>query len=145
MSFTNDVVAGVALVLVAPSVVFLLALLLRQWQAFGAEPARTAERIVRWYAAHAQLALWVLLLVLPLGAFVLGSAALLRTWGNNAELQNYILRGLAEVPEHPEAFLIAGATIVSAAVLAMIARHLMRAWGVPVVPWRYQQPHEGGR
>lgn len=136
MSFTNDVVAGVAIVLVAPSVVFLLALFLRQCQAFGAGPARTAERVVRWYAAHAQLALWVLFLLLPLSAFVLGSTAILRTWGNNAELQDYIWRGLAEIPEHPLPFLIAGATVVSAAVLAMIARHLMRACGIPAVPWR---------
>lgn len=136
MSLTNDVVAGVAVVLVAPSVLFVLALGLRRWQAFGAEPARTAERVVRWYASHAQLALWVLMLLLPLTAFVLGSAAILRTWGNNAELQNYIWRGLAEIPEHPVPFLIAGATIVAAVVLAMIGRHLMRACGIPVVPWR---------
>jgi hypothetical protein len=136
MSLTNDVVASVALVLVAPSVLFVLALLLRQWQPFGAGPARTAERVVQWYAAHPQLALWVLLLILPLVAFVLGSAALLRTWGANAELQDYIWRGLAEIPEHLPAFLIAVATIVSATVLAVIGRHVMRACGVSMVPWR---------
>jgi hypothetical protein len=136
MSLTNDVVASVALVLVAPSVLFVLALLLRQWQPVGAGPARTAERVVQWYAAHPQLALWVLLLILPLVAFVLGSAALLRTWGANAELQDYIWRGLAEIPEHLPAFLIAAATIVSASVLAVIGRHLMRACGVSMAPWR---------
>jgi hypothetical protein len=136
MSLPNDVVARVALVLIAPAVLFVLALSLRHWQAFGAEPARTAERIVRWYAVHAQLALWVLLLLLPLSAFILGSSALLRTWGNNQELRDYIWRGLAEIPEHLPAFLIAAATIVSASVLAVMARHLMRACGIPLVPWR---------
>ena len=38
------------------------------------EPARSADRIVTWYAAHPQLALWVLLLLLPLSAFILGLA-----------------------------------------------------------------------
>ena len=127
MSFTNDVVASVALVLIAPAVLFVLALFLRQWQPFDSEPARTAERVVRWYAAHSQFSLWVLLLLLPLCAFILGSSALLRTWGDNPKLQDFTWRALAAIPEHLPAFLIAAATFVSASVLAMMTRHLMRA------------------
>jgi hypothetical protein len=126
MSFTNDVIAGMALVLVAPAILFVMALSLRQWEAFDGEPARMAERVVQWYAAHPQFALWVLLLFLPLTAFVLGSSALLRTWGDNPQLRDYAWRALALIPEHQPAFLIAVATVVSAGVLAMMARHLMR-------------------
>jgi len=126
MSFTNDVVAAWALVLVAPAVVFVLALSLRQWPPPDSQPARTADRIVRWYAAHPQFGLWVLLLLLPLSAFVLGSSALLRTFLDNPQLQDFAWRALAAVPAHAPAFLIAGATAVSAGVLGMMTRHLMR-------------------
>jgi hypothetical protein len=127
MSLTNDIIAGVALVLVAPAVLFVLALFLRQWPPFDSEPARTAERVARWYASHPQFALWVLLLLLPLVAFVLGSSALLRTWDENPQLRDYAWRALAAIPEHLPAVLIGAATVVSASVLAMMARHLLRA------------------
>jgi len=127
MSLTNDVVAAWALVLVAPAVLFVTALSLRQWPPPESQPARTADRIVKWYAAHPQFGLWVLLLLLPLSAFVLGSSALLRTWGDNPQLRDYAWRALAAIPAHLPAVLIAAATIVSAGVLAMMTRHLMRA------------------
>jgi len=127
MGLTNDVVAAWALVLVAPALLFVIALSLRQWPIFRAAPARIAERVVRWYAANPQLGLWVLLLLLPFSAFILGSAALLRTWRTNDQLQEFTWRALHAVPAHLPAFLIAAATAASAVVLAMMARHLMRA------------------
>lgn len=127
MSFTNHVIASLALALVAPAVLFILALFLRQWPPFDTEPARTAERVVRWYASHPQFALWVLLLLLPLCAFVLGSSALLRTWGDDPQLRDQAWRALAAIPEHLPFVLIATATAVAASVLAMMARHLTRA------------------
>ena len=126
MGFTNDVIAALALALVCPSVLFVTALFFRQMAPLESEPARSADRIVTWYAAHPQLALWVLLLLLPVSAFVLGSAALLRTWGDNPQLQNFTWRALAEIPEHWPAMSIGAATLVSAGVLAMITAHLFR-------------------
>jgi hypothetical protein len=125
MGFTNDVIAAWVLALVGPAVLFVTALFLRQVPPPESEPARTAERIVRWYAAHPQLALWVLLLLLPLSAFLLGSAALLRTWGDNPQLQYYAWRALAAIPAHWPAVSIGGATLLSAGALAMITAHLM--------------------
>ena len=125
MGLTNDVIAAWALALVGPAVLFVTALFLRQVPPPESEPARTAERIVRWYAAHPQLALWVLLLLLPLSAFILGSAALLRTWGENPHLQVYVWRALAAIPAHWPAVSIGGATLLSAGVLVMITTHLM--------------------
>jgi len=126
MSLTNDVIAAWALALVCPAVLFVTALFLRQVPPLDSEPARTAERIVTWYAAHPQLALWVLLLLLPLSAFILGSAALLRTWADNPQLRDYAWRALAAIPAHWPAVSIGGATLLSAGVLAMITAHLMR-------------------
>src|SRR6187549_1715161 len=79
MSLTNDVIAAWALALVCPALVFVTALCVRRVQQFESEPARTAERIVAWFAAHPQFGLWVVLLLFPLSAFILGSGALLRT------------------------------------------------------------------
>ena len=125
MGLTNDVIAAWALALVGPAVVFVTALFIRQVPPPGSEPARTAERIVAWYAAHPQFALWVLLFLLPLSAFILGSAALLRTWDDNPQLQYYAWKTLAAIPAHWPAVSIGGATLLSAGVLAMITTHLM--------------------
>jgi hypothetical protein len=127
MSPTNDVIAVWALILVLPAVIFVMALFLRQLSSPESRVARTADRIAAWYAAHPQIGLWVLLLLLPLSAFILGSAALLRTWDTNSELRYYTWRILTELPEHPWALLLGVATLASAAVLAMITSHLMRA------------------
>ena len=129
MGFTNDVVAAWALALVGPAVLFVAALGLRRLPLPGSKPARTAERIVGWYAAHPQLALWVLLLLLPLSAFVLGSAALLRTWGDNPQLRSFTGRALAAIPAHWPAVSIGAATLLSAGVLVMITAHLIDGQG----------------
>jgi hypothetical protein len=125
MGLTNDVIAAWALALVGPAVLFVVALFLRRLPPPESKPARTAERIVTWYAAHPQLALWVLLLLLPLTAFILGSSALLRTWGDNPQLRSYTWRALTAIPAHWPAVSIGGATLLSAGVLAMITTHLM--------------------
>ena len=127
MSFTNDVMAACTFALVCPSVLFVSALFLRHVARSESEPARTAERILKWYAAHPQLALWVLLLLLPISAFVLGSATLLRTWGNNPELRYYAWRALTEIPEHWPAMSVGGVTVLAAGVLMMVTSHLFRS------------------
>jgi hypothetical protein len=127
MGFTNDVIAALAVALLCPALLFLAALCLRQMARVGSEPARRAERIVTWYAAHPQLALWVLLFLMPLSAFILGTAALLRTWGDNPQLQHYTWRALEEIPEHWPAMSIGGATLLSAALVVTITAHLFSA------------------
>ena len=124
MSLTNDVIAAWAMALVGPAILFVAALLIRQVPPPESQAARTADRIVKWYAAHPQFALWVLLLLLPMSTFVLGSAALMRTWDENPKLQYYTWRALTEIPEHWPALSIGGATLLAAGVLAMIAGHL---------------------
>ena len=126
MTLTNDVIAVWAGALICPAVLFVTALSVREWKPLESGPGRTAERVVSWYAAHPQLALWVLLLLLPLSAFVLGSAALLRTWSDNPQLQDFTWRALAAIPNHWPAMSIGVATLLAAGVLTMISRHLMR-------------------
>ena len=126
MTLTNDVIAVWAGALIFPAILFVTALFVRHWRPVQSGPARTAERVVSWYATHPQLALWVLLLLLPLSAFILGSAALLRTWDDNPQLQDFTWRALAAIPNHWPAMSIGVATLVAAGVLTMIVRHLMR-------------------
>jgi hypothetical protein len=66
----------------------------------------------------------VLLLLLPISAFILGSVALMRTWGDNPKLQYYTWRALEEVPEHWPALSIGGAMLLAAGVLTLITSHL---------------------
>jgi len=127
MALTNDVIAALASALVFPALLFLAALFARQVPPPSAEPARTADRIVKWYSDHSQIGLWILLLLLPMTAFVLGGAALLRTWAENPMLRYYTWRAVTSVPEHLPAFLIGAATVASFCVLAMMARQLTRA------------------
>ena len=125
MALTNDVIAAWTLALVCPSVLFLVALSLRRVPPPGSEPARTADRIVKWYAAHPQLSLWVLMLLLPFSAFVLGLGALLRTWGNNPKLQFWAWRAFEETTKHWPAMTVGAATLVSMGMLVMITAQLM--------------------
>ncbi len=127
MGFTNDVIAALALALLCPAVLFLTALFLRQVAPPESEPVRRAERIVTWYAAHPQLSLWVLLFLLPLSSFILGTAALLRTWGENPRLQDVTWRALAAIPAHWPAMSIGGATLLAAALVVAITAHLFSA------------------
>jgi|SRR5579862_3035481 len=127
MTLTNDVIAPLASALVLPAVLFLAALFARQVPPPHAEPARTADRIVKWYADHPQIGLWILLLLLPMTAFVLGGAALLRTWSENPQLRYYTWRLAASVPEHLAAFLIGAVTVASGCVVVMMGRQLVRA------------------
>ena len=122
-------VAAWALALVGPAVLFVVALFISRVPPPESQPARTANRIVQWYAAHPQFALWVLLLLLPLSALILGSAALLRTWGDNPKLQYFTWRALSEIPEHWPALSIGGATLLALGVLVMITAHLMAPQG----------------
>jgi len=103
-----------------------VALFLRQLPPPEREPARTADRVVNWYAAHPQLALWVLMLLLPMAAFVLGSVTIMRTWDNNAELRYYAWRALTEIPEHWPAMSVGVGTLLSAGLLMMVTKHLFR-------------------
>jgi hypothetical protein len=131
----NDVVAACGIVLIGPAILFVAALVVRQAAAPDGRPARTAERIVTWYAMHPQLSLWVLLLLLPLSSFMLGSATLLRTWVDNPHLQDKLLywawRAMEETQEHWPAVSVGGATLVSLALLVMITAHLFQSFDRP--------------
>ena len=131
MSVTNDIIAALAFVLLGPALLFVTALFLRKVPPAESATAGFAERVVRWYAAHPQFALWVLFILFPLSAFLLGSVTLLQTWGENPKLQYWAWRVLEEIPEHWPAMSVGGATLVSAGLLVMITAHLFQSFSPP--------------
>src|SRR6478609_9425462 len=85
-------VAALELLFVFPAVLFMCALFARSLQPLQYEPAHTAQRIVDWYAATPHVGLWVLLMALPLGVLLIGSATLVREWRRNEGLRDASLR-----------------------------------------------------
>lgn len=123
MNAIKRMIAAVELLLVAPAVLFMTALVVRSLQPLGYEPALTAERIVTWYALRPHLGLWVLLIALPLAALIIGCGTLIRGWNDDAELRQASLQTAAAVRSHLATLLIAAATLMAAIVLAIVAVH----------------------
>ncbi len=117
--------AAVELLLIAPAVLFFTALFVRNLQPQQYEPAHTAQRIVSWYAARPHFALWLLLIALPAAVLVTGGATLRRRWRRDVALRVGVRQALAAAREHFATVLVAGATAVSAAMLAIVALHVL--------------------
>jgi hypothetical protein len=71
--------AAFELLLILPAGLFLTAVLVGAGDRPQYELAHWAQRIVAWYAAR-MWTLWILLLALPIAAFVTGSGTLMRGW-----------------------------------------------------------------
>ena len=118
-------VAALELLFVFPAVLFMTALFARSIQPLEFEPAHTAQRIVDWYAARPHLGLWILLIALPLTVVVIGSTTLVREWRRNRELRDATLRAIGFIRSEASSLLIAGATLAAAAILAIVALHVL--------------------
>ena len=118
-------VAALELLFVFPAVLFMTALFARNLQPLQYEPAHTAQRIVDWYAARPHVGLWVLLIALPLTVVVLGSVSLIREWRRNQALRDATLKTIEFIRSEAASILIAGATAVAGAILAIVALHVL--------------------
>jgi len=101
----------VQLALIVPAALFLLAVFARGVGPLESEPAQTAQAIVSWYSGRVWT-LWVLLLALPIGAFLIGGAALLA-------------RGRSTVPRRAMTGAVAAATIAAGVILAVVVLHML--------------------
>src|SRR5947199_8278475 len=95
-------------------------LFVRNLQPQQYEPARTAQRIVMWYAARPRVGLWIFLMALPFVVLVTGCAALLRIWHADADLRQAARQALAASLAHLAMLLVAVAMLVSGWVLAIV-------------------------
>jgi hypothetical protein len=107
-------IAATELLLISPATLFMTALFVRNLQPLQYEPARTAQRIVTWYAVRPHLGLWGLLIALPLAVLVIGCGTLLHARNTFATLG-----------AHLPTLLVAVATLISGAVLAIVAVHVL--------------------
>ena len=76
-------------------------------EAFGLAPYN--GRLVEWFSHHVILGLYVFLIAMPLTAFVIGCAIVLRSWSSDAAFRQATLESFTMVRAHLASLLIAGA------------------------------------
>jgi hypothetical protein len=108
-------IATTELLLILPAALFMTALLVRTLQPLQNEPARTAERIVAWYAER-QWTLWVLLIALPFAVLVTGGATLIR---------GDVRQSLSAIRANPATLFVAAATLTAAVFLVIVVLHML--------------------
>jgi len=113
-------IAIVELILIFPAALFMTALFLREVQ-----PLAHTGRLVDWFSHHVVIGLYVFLVAMPLAAFVSGGALVLSSWRNNAEFRRATQEMVTIVRKHLASLLIAGATLMAAGILAIVAMHLI--------------------
>jgi len=105
---------------VTPASLFMIALFLRDVQ-----PAAQTGRLVAWFSHHLILGLYISLFSMPLAAFVIGCAVVLRSWRSDAELRDAALRILTTARGHLATLLVAVATLVAGGILAIVGMHMI--------------------
>ena len=118
-------IATLELLLIFPASLFMLSLFLREVQPAPYEPAQTARHIVDWYAARPRVGLQLFLMALPFAALIIGGATVLRAWRTDAELRQAVLQTLTAIRANFSALLIAGATLLAAGILGIVALHVL--------------------
>lgn len=117
--------AAAELVLVFPAALFMTALFVRNLQPQQYEPARTAQRIVEWYAARPHVGLWVLMMALPLMVTLSGCISLVQSWRRSEELLEAARDTMRRLRMHFATVVILVATVTAAGILAIVALHVL--------------------
>jgi len=115
MNTVRRAIATTELLLILPAALFMTALVVRTLQPLQNEPARTAERIVAWYAER-QWTLWILLIALPLAVLVTGCATLI---GKDTR------QTLAAIRAQPAMLLAAAVTLTAGVFLVIVVLHML--------------------
>jgi hypothetical protein len=125
MKNLRSILATLELVLIVPAALFMTALFVRNLQPQQFEPAHTAQRIVDWYAARTHLGLWIFLIGFPLAVLLIGSVSLMRSWRADPTLRLTAHEWAVSLRRHFAVIVVALDTATSAAVLAIVALHLI--------------------
>ncbi len=120
MNKVQRAIPMVQVILMLPAAMFMAALAVRGLGAPGAEPARSAQAVVMWYAARLWT-LWALLTALPLVAVGLGCLELWRRASDAAGMHG--LRGLLSA-DRTAAF-VGVLTVGAGIILVIVALHVM--------------------
>lgn len=118
-------IAVTELLLVIPAALFFAALFMRNVQPQQYEPAHTAQLIVTWYAARPRIGLWIFLIGLPLIVLVTGFPTVVHSWTHDAALRQATRETLAALKRHFAIATVTAATLLAAAMLAIVALHVL--------------------
>jgi hypothetical protein len=118
------VVAALQVALIFPAALFLTAVLVGAGDPPQYDLARIAQRIVIWYSGR-MWTLWFLLLALPLAVLVTGCATLRHSWNRDIELPHAAQQSLAMIPAPLATLFVAGTTLTSAGILAVVVLHML--------------------
>lgn len=124
MKTWTRVTPAAQLLLIFPAVLFMGALVVRNLSPLQAEPARTAQQIVMWYAGR-MWTLWVLLIALPLAVLVAGCMTLRRNWTGGAGLLQGAKQALAVTRANGGTLVVALLTVTSAVILMIVGLHML--------------------
>jgi hypothetical protein len=119
----NRTVVAAEVLLILPASLFMTALVVRDLQPAGAAPGAAA--VVDWFAARPQVGLWGLLITLPFVALVTGCATLFRSWNADLQLRDAVRRMLLAARARVGTLVVAVTTLTAAAVLAIVAVHVL--------------------
>ncbi|MGD0367618.1 MAG: hypothetical protein ABSA94_09165 [Acidobacteriaceae bacterium] len=125
MKALRRALATLELALIFPASLFMTALFVRNLQPQQFEPARTAQRIVTWYAARTRLGLWLFLIAFPLAVLVIGAASLMRSWRADPALRTAAFECAAAIRRHFAVLVVALATATAAVILSIVALHMI--------------------
>jgi hypothetical protein len=120
MGANKRAVAVVELLLIAPAVLFMVSLFVREVQ-----PLAQTGRVVGWFAHHLVLGLYVSLFSMPLAAFIAGCAVLLHSWRNDPKFRTTTANLLIAAKDQWASLLVAAATVSAAGILFIVALHLL--------------------
>jgi hypothetical protein len=118
------IIAATQLVLIVPAALFMTAVLVAAGDAPRYDLARIAQRIVIWYSGR-MWTLWLLLLALPCVVLVAGCVTLLAAWNHDIEVPHSARQSLATTQAPLATLGVAGTTLASAAILAIVVLHML--------------------
>src|SRR5207245_1302270 len=121
MRILTRLVAAIQVAFIFPAALFMTAVLVGAGDRPQYDLARIAQRIVMWYSAR-MWTLWLLLLALPFAVLVTGCATLVRSWNRDLEPPH---AALAMIPAPLATLFVAGTTMTSAGILAIVVLHML--------------------
>lgn len=124
MRILTRLTAAIQLALILPAALFMTAVLVGAGDAPQYDLARVAQRIVMWYSAR-MWTLWLLLMALPFAVFITGCATLVRSWNHDVGLPHGVRQWLATIPAPLATLFVAGTTLTSAGILAIVVLHML--------------------
>ena len=124
LSLLIRIAAAAQLALIFPAALFLTSVLVGLGDPPQYDLALVAHQIVGWYSGRIWT-LWLLLIALPFAGLVTGCATLTFGWGTSVELPRAARQSLSMIPAPLATLLVAGTTMISAAILGVVALHML--------------------